>query len=108
MSFARPDDMVREWLEKIYALAGPGADMAKAALDEWDALADTEFDEENALIEMVENHGVPQIYDSYGAIGRGLTKLEEIRALLEEAELIDAGDRETDPVPLLEMFLPVV
>lgn len=98
MSFARPDDMVREWLEKIYALAGPGSDMAKAALDEWDA----QIDADGLLEEWGEKCGPDP-----DEVKARLERLDAIEELLEEAELIDAGDRETDPVPLLEMFLPV-
>lgn len=145
MTLNDPELMVREWLEKIYALAGPGADLAADALE----LLDTRIqpdDEEDMLVHLMEQGIIPQTSDTFQAIGKDLARLESLDAWAEqedrmkeiagddlverleifaaeaadyeqqafdlhdlcvEAGLLAKNDYETDPLPLLRMFLPI-
>lgn len=87
MTLNDPELMVREWLEKIYALAGPGADM---------------------LVHLIEQGVINECYEDFNQIGRDLTQLDDIRTLAEQAEVASFNDSESvDLVPILRMFLPV-
>lgn len=145
MTLNDPELMVREWLDKIYRLAGPGADLAAAAL----GLLDTRVrpdDEEDMLVHLIEGGRINECYETFDQIGKDLAKLEPIEAWAEqderlsaitgddlperltllseqhdkleqqafdlhdlcvEAGLLARNDHETDPLPLLRMFLPV-
>lgn len=130
------DEQVIEWLEKLRGMAGPGADMASAALDlldGWEA-AETEltdlsdrlgdFDEATtslkdywAIKETVEDHEVLSAQDGETIDAKLMAFLKEydrreaesfaLQELCAAAGLIDENDFKTDPIPLLRMFLPV-
>ena len=130
------DEQVIEWMEKLRGMAGPGADMATAALDlldGWDA-AETEltelserlgdFDEAEealkdyrALKETVDDHEVLAAQDGETIDAKLRAFLNEhdrresesfaLQELCAAAGLIDENDFKTDTIPLLRMFLPV-
>lgn len=138
MTLNDPELMVREWLEKIYALAGPGADMAKAAIDlvgdnqgareELDGLLDrfevddfreaakrlaeyrdlTEWAEDT---EVIQNLVAETLEESLNILVKQYEVLErqsfDLQELCAEAGLLAPNDHDTDPLPLLRMFLPV-
>lgn len=136
MTLNDPELMVREWLEKIYRMAGPSADMAKAAIDlldeQGDAVAELgalgeklgDFDDAAKGLELLAR--IEEEVDSHDALKETLGKdiaeqidtfaaqyevLEQqsfaLQELCVEAGLLDRNDHETDPLPLLRMFLPV-
>ena len=136
MTLNDPDLMVREWLEKIYRLAGPGADMAKAAIDlldeqgdavaELDALGEKlgDFDDATKGLELLarieeefEEHDIfrempgEDIPEQLVTIRESFSLLEQqsfaLQELCVEAGLLARNDRVTDPLPLLRMFLPI-
>lgn len=125
-----------EWLERLYAAAGPDADRAKEALD---LLATGESAEEelNDISEQIGDfYKAKSNLEAFNAIEEwsecpgliadiaGETLLErliELAALAEryeresfalvelcaEAGLLEPNDYKTDPIPLLRMFLPI-
>ena len=116
-------DEAREWLEAIYAGAGPEADWARELLDQCDEAALTALEtERDDLNHMVESFN--ELLDAQGdadfegdtpteRLETGLSRWQDrfmeyrsIRELCLDAGLIAPGDGKTSVVLLLRMFLP--
>lgn len=100
MTLNDPESCVREWLEQIYRLAGPGADRAKMAmdlLDEQEALLEEKSEQIDALIED---------FGEIDEIRRDMGDYRLVQELALAADLVEDG--EYVPLePILRMFLPI-
>lgn len=126
-------DRPREWLEGLRRAAGPDADIASELLDlldaaqgaeneleEWireDSSALEDLKEFGELLELIESHDFTREIGE-DTLVKTLEKALDLAVKYEnqsmalqdlaiEAELVARNDYQTDPLPLLRMFLPV-
>lgn len=104
------DDDLRDHFERQYAQGGPSAGMARAVLDLMDE-RDSATEELSELPEIIgaqpgetleeQLKGVVDQYVDYERTS------DDLRLLCFDAGLLARGDYETDPIPLIRMFLPI-
>lgn len=125
-----PDEEAWEWIERLYHSASPDADRAKELLDWRDEQEDAQArldeveekigDIDEAATRLVNEEAIEAWAEQDERLSaitgndlpERLTLLSEQQAfdlhdLCVEAGLLTRNDHETDPLPLLRMFLPV-
>lgn len=101
---------VREWLQAMLPFRGRDADRAREILDLLDDAERTVAGREemgDGPYELLVYHGLCIGDDPLPFLEAILARDQAVHELAVEACLLSPGDRETDPVPLLRMFLPV-
>ena len=131
------DEDLRDHFERQYAQGGPSADIARAVLDlmderdsgieeleEWDeqvgdrtaaiaslerldVLEDLGGEGCGSTYEMLVRHGLVIGDEPLPFVEAAVSTSSDLRLLCVEAGLLARNDRETDPLPLIRMFLPV-
>lgn len=129
-------DDLSDHFERQYAQGGPSANMARAVLDlfdrtvdaeaeleEWGALGDRtetiaslerldvleDLDGEGcgSTYEMLVRHGLVIGDEPLPFVEAAVSTSSDLRLLCVDAGLLARGDYETDPIPLIRMFLPI-
>lgn len=100
---------VREWLQAMLPFRGRDADRAREILDLLDSADGTVSGREemgDGAYELLVYHGLCIGDDPTPFLEAVLARDKAVRELAVGAGLLAADDRETDPTPLLAMFLP--